>query len=334
MFYTGVDIEEMRAGPGNYMPQLQNSAIGHPRRPHEESRVGNSGDVNQISSDKNNAGEQKNKSKKHEKFSGPDSHSSTRVTSVGACDIENGRDGSITTGASGKDDAATDTFAHGKSKNEEVMEDKRKAKGKGTGKGKDKADRRLGEAEYVHTGTEEETPALIQGGNSSEVIKSPITPEQEHMGNDLTGAKTMQGKEVGKSQDKPGKSETKTGKSQEKATRTQEETAKIQEEVPRIQEEPAKTVEASTEDGTDEFTFRPLPYDSFSFEPEDLVVPRFQTPELPPSPKVTAGDSVPASATGASASVPMVAKPQGEALTEQGIIWDNPELEAFLNGMT
>ncbi|MCJ1248177.1 hypothetical protein MMC30_005394 [Trapelia coarctata] len=340
---TGVDIDGMTDRPTNHV-------MGHNGRPLEGSGVGTSA---------GDAGKQMSKTEEQERPSGVlDSQSGARDTNVRLPKVDEGPKGQHATQSSGQAGAVTGTIARGDRENGKILEKERE------GEGTAGADRHIGGADRVRNGAEEATPMLIQGGESIEGNGSPITPELVHKGNSSTRSKTVQGKGKGKSQDKTrmgqgeaSKTQGEASKTQEDASKTQEVAARVQDETTKTQEqpakpqekpaksreEPAKTVKAPTESAVADLPypgFEPLPFEmGLSCDLEDMVLPRMQTPELPPAPKVptivlvSAADDD-SSAIGASASAPLMPESQGEAWTEQGVNWDDPELAAFVDGVS
>lgn len=110
-------------------------------------------------------------------------------------DIEEDLGGASILGSSEESWAESNTFAYDESDHGERMEAER------WDQDVDGVDSFVDEAEDIPCGTEEETPALTEGGESLDTPIRPITPAQGHTKKSFTNAGKVHGEETGQNQD-------------------------------------------------------------------------------------------------------------------------------------
>lgn len=193
---TGIDGDEMEELLKKAMAEYATTDMGYVGQPIEQAGEGTDAHTNGVSGGEEEAGAELNESQARQELGGEgEDHSSARDENVEFVEIEDGLEGDLTTGSSQEAGIGTDTFACGESDHEERMEADREDQDA------DELDSLFDEAEDILHGTEEDTPALIEGVESPETPARPFTPEQGHTKQGFTSVEIEHGEETQQNQD-------------------------------------------------------------------------------------------------------------------------------------
>jgi hypothetical protein len=193
---TGIDGDEIEELLKKAMAEYANTDMGYVGQPIEQAGEGINAHTNGVSGGEEEAGAELNESQAQQAFGGEGGdHSSAGDKNVEFVEIEDGLEGDLTTRSSQEAGVGTDTFACGESDREERMEADREDEDA------DELDSLFDEAEDILHGTEEDTPALIEGVESPETPARPFTPEQGHTKQGFTSVEVEHGEETQQSQD-------------------------------------------------------------------------------------------------------------------------------------
>lgn len=189
---TGIDGDEMEELLKKAMAEYATTDMSYV----EQAREGANAHTNGVSGGEEEAGAELNESQARQKIGGEgEDHSSAGNENVEFVEIEDSLEGDLITGSSQEVGVGTDTFACGESDHAECTEADRE------NQDADELDSLFDEAEDIPYGTEEDTPALIEGVESPETPARPFTPEQEHTKVGFTSVEIEHGEQTQQNQD-------------------------------------------------------------------------------------------------------------------------------------